>query len=440
MRICLINAVGCCLVIGSVVCGGIEGPITNLNASDAESNDQYGISVAIDGVLALIGSHNDNDMGVNSGSAYVYDLTNPAMPIERDKMSASDGGPSEIFGWSVSIDGTMAVIGAFNDQDNGMGAGSAYVFDLSTAGSPVELGKLLASDGAANDNYGYSVAISGSIALVGAPKAGGTGQVYVIDLSTPGLPVEASIITASDAAASDEFGWVVHLDGTLAVVGAHRDDGVGIDSGSVYLFDLSDPYNPVEKSKVVASDTAQFARFGNSAEISGALLLVAAIADSEVSPAAGAAYVFDVSDPVNPVERAKLLASDAANADRFGSDVSISGSIGLVGARSDDDKGESSGSAYTFDLADPANPNELSKFIASNGEIAAFMGDTVAVSGSLAVTGAFQSSAAGGLAGSAYVFDSVDDGVGCAGDGNGDGVIDVNDISYVLFRLGTVCP
>ena len=110
--------------------------------------------------------HSDDDNGSNSGSAYVYVRSNGVWS-EQQKLTASDGASSDYFGYSVSIDGDTAVIGAYSDDDNGSDSGSAYVYVRSN-GVWSEQQKLTASDGASSDYFGISVSIDGDTAVIGA--------------------------------------------------------------------------------------------------------------------------------------------------------------------------------------------------------------------------------------------------------------------------------
>ena len=216
-----------------------------------------------------------------------------------------------------------------------------------------QLSKLLAKDGAEGDNFGWAVAIDSSIAIVGARKGnndGGidSGSAYLIDISDPANPVQFGELLASDGAASDFFGYSVALDGTIAIVGAWGHDDNGSSSGSAYLFDISDLANPVQTAELLPSDGEAVAHFGISVAISGTTVIVGAHRDNENGEDSGSAYLYDISDPANPVQIAKLLANDGASCDFFGQSVAIKAGIAIVGAYLDDDNGSSSGSAYLF--------------------------------------------------------------------------------------------
>ncbi len=101
-------------------------------------------------------------------AAAILAISEPAYAqIDEFKITGSDGAAEDLFGVSVSISGDYAVVGAYIDDDNGDSSGSAYVFKR-TGTSWAQEAKLLPSDGAAGDNFGFSVSISGDYAVVGA--------------------------------------------------------------------------------------------------------------------------------------------------------------------------------------------------------------------------------------------------------------------------------
>ena len=323
-------------------------PLENkLTASDAASEDQFGYSVSIDGDTAVIGARLDNDNGSASGSAYVYVRSNGVWS-EQAKLTASDGASGDEFGYRVSIDGDTAVIGALHDNNGSGSAGSAYVF-VRDNGVWSEQAKLTASDGAENDRFGYSVAIDGDTAVIGAisdqDNGHNSGSAYVYVRSN-GVWSEQAKLTASDGASSDDFGLSASIDGDTAVIGAYGDDDNGSNSGSAYVYVRS---NGVwsEQAKLTASDGASSDEFGRSVSIDGDTALIGANADDDNGSNSGSAYVYVRSNGVWS-EQQKLTASDGASGDYFGISVSIAGDTAVIGARLDDDNGSNSGSAYVF--------------------------------------------------------------------------------------------
>ena len=166
-----------------------------LLASDGAADDAFGYSVAVDGDTAVIGAVQDDDNGSNSGSAYVYTRSGTTWS-QQAKLTASDGAADDWFGTSVAVDGDTAVVGAYWDDDNGSKSGSAYVYTRSgTTWS--QQNKLTASDGAADDRFGGRVAVNGDTAVIGAmwhdDNGSNSGSAYVFALGPTTISVAIDI-------------------------------------------------------------------------------------------------------------------------------------------------------------------------------------------------------------------------------------------------------
>jgi hypothetical protein len=187
--------------------------------------------------------HNGTTLGASPYSETVSFTTAASFypGTEVAKLLASDGAADDEFGESVAISGDYAIVGAYRDDDNGTDSGSAYVFERDGSGNWAEVTKLLASDGAADDDFGESVAISGDYAIVGAPidddNGTDSGSAYVFERDGTGNWTEVAKLLASDGATSDYFGTSVAISGDYAIVGAYLDDDNGTDSGSAYIFE-----------------------------------------------------------------------------------------------------------------------------------------------------------------------------------------------------------
>ena len=159
---------------------------------------------------------------------------------EQQKLTASDGEAGVLFGFAVAVDGDTVVIGALGDSANGVFAGASYVFTRD-AGVWTEQQKLTASDGASMDFFGNSIAVDGNTMLIAADGGGvldGPGSVYVFTRSA-GIWTEQQKLSPSDGGVNDEFGLSVSVDGSTAVIGSHWHDAVGEDSGAAYVFTRS---------------------------------------------------------------------------------------------------------------------------------------------------------------------------------------------------------
>ncbi|KAH8085544.1 hypothetical protein JL720_7530 [Aureococcus anophagefferens] len=226
-----------------------------LLASDAAKDDVFGESVAISGDLVVVGAYGNNDAGSSSGSAYVFRTRNSgASWTQTAKLLASDAAAEDYFGYSVAISGDLVVVGAYRDDDAGSKTGSAYVFRTTNdGGSWTQTAKLVASDAAKDNYFGKSVAISGDLVVVGAD----------------GNNEDTAKLVASDAAAKDNFGYSVAISGDLVVVGAYEDDDAGSSSGSAYVL-------PADGSAVTPRPTLRPTRGGTSGGGTDTLVVVAA--------------------------------------------------------------------------------------------------------------------------------------------------------------------
>ncbi|MCA9293434.1 MAG: FG-GAP repeat protein [Phycisphaerales bacterium] len=429
-------AIGLSLLLGSASANGASGDeLAKASPSDGATHDIFGISVAADCSLALIGAYRS---GNESGSAYLFDFADPTNPVQRSKLRASDAAAIDNFGYSVAIGGGRAVIGSLRDSDNGSESGSAYLFDISDPSNPIQASKLLPNDGAPIDRFGVSVALHGGIAVVSADQDDDqgidSGSVYVFDISVPSNPVQLSKLVAADGSAGDHFGRSVAISGSVVAVGAEQDDDNGSDSGSVYLFDISDPVNPLQVSKIGPSDGSSNDYFGWSIAMSNDVLLISSPGDDDSGNGSGSAYLFDVSDASAPSQESKLLASDGGPNDEFGTSVAIGAGIAVIGAYRDADNGAASGSAYMFDITNVASPLQLSKLLASDGASNDDFGYAVGLDGITAIVGASGDDDNGVDSGSAYFYEI--DSAPCPGDVTGDGTTDLNDLSTVLFHFG----
>ncbi|MDG2423973.1 MAG: FG-GAP repeat protein, partial [Phycisphaerales bacterium] len=329
-----------------------------LTASDAAAEDYFGDSVAISGDTALMGAYGDDDNGTDSGSAYIYQWQADGSS-NSSKLTASDGAAYDDFGKSVAISGDTALVGAPFNTENGFGSGSVYIYQRQAGGSWSEIQKLTASDGVANNLFGYSVAISGDTALVGShgddDNGSGSGSAYIYQRQADGSWSQSAKLTASDAAASDYFGYSVAISGEIALVGVGYDDDNGYNSGSAYIYQRQADGSWSQSAKLTASDGAAEDYFGDSVAISGEIALVGAYEDDDNGGGSGSAYVYQRQADGSWSQSAKLTASDGAEEDYFGYSVAISGEIALVGAFEDDDNGTDSGSAYIYGIYNVIN-------------------------------------------------------------------------------------
>jgi len=378
---------------------------TQLTAADGAVSHQFGNSVAISGDTALVGARWYGTGGkIGPGAAYVF-VRSGGSWTQQAKLTAADGVASDEFGTSVAISGDTALVG---EPYRGSEYGAAYVF-VRAGSSWTAQAKLTASDRAAGDHFGYSVALSGETALIGAlghDTAGkkDAGAAYVVVLSGGSWTQQAKL-TAADGAAGDEFGASVAVSGETALVGAPGHGTAGKeDAGAAYVFARSGG-SWTQQDKPIAADGADGDSFGGSVAISAETALVGAVGhDSAGKKNAGAAYVF-VRAGGSWKQQASLTATDGAPDDLLGWSVAVSGETALVGVRYHDTAGKKdAGAAYVFVRAG-GSWTQQDKPIAADGAAGDAFGSSVALSGATALIGArFHDTAGKADSGAAYVF------------------------------------
>ena len=461
----LVGVMALALINGHAV-GQCE--LDKLLASDGASSDFFGFSVSISGdpgtEVAIVGAYRDDDNGSASGSAYIYRKSGETW-VQESKLLASDGAAGDAFGFSVSISGDsgneVVIVGAYLDDDNGSDSGSAYIFRYDPLLLPLpgwtEEDKLLASTGAASDQFGFSVSISGDsgneVVIVGAylddDNGSDSGSAYIFRydpllLPLPGWVQEAQL-HASDGASFDRFGGSVSISGPsgneVAIVGAYKDDS---NFGSAYIYRFNG-VSWVEEAKLLASDGATGDNFGKAVSISSdpgnEVVIVGAYHDDDNGSNSGSSYIYRKTG-ATWVQEAKLIASDGAASDNFGFSVSISGDAGnevvIVGAYFHDDSGTDSGSAYIYRF-NGVSWMEEARLLPPDGASGDRLGNSVSISGTagseVVIVGAHLDDDNGSNSGSMYLFECPL----CPADTNGDKSVNVTDLLAMLAAWG-FCP
>jgi hypothetical protein len=312
--------------------------------ADVAAGDRVGDSVAVSGDTIVVGSPRDDDMGTDAGAAYVF-VRDGASWVEQAKLLATDGSGYQHLGHEVAVSGDTAAVSA---------GSSVYVF-ARDGDAWVQQQKLTSPSGV-YDYFGSSVAIDGDTAIVGAygwDSIYDEGRAYVFTRSSDVWSHQATL-AASDGLADDMFGFSVDVSGDTAIVGAWGDDDNGSSSGSAYVFARSgDTWS--ESARLQATGGNDWDYFGYFVSIDGATAVVGAHGDDEAAPDAGAAYVF--SGDAGWSEGAKLLGSDLEEGDLSGN-ASIHGGTVLVGAIGDDDAGADAGAAYVFEKSEWTPPGK----------------------------------------------------------------------------------
>jgi hypothetical protein len=337
-------------------------------AGEATAEDQFGFSLAVNGDTMVVGvpyrdeACPNTDPCQNSGAVYLFRYDGNAwVPDEiQPKITASYPAANDQFGWSVAIDGDQLAVGAPSRNEGKSLSGAVYLFRYDgNTWVPDEV--LTASTPRSNERFGFSLALDGNKLVVGAPSVGSvSGSVYVYNREDNGEWGQ-EIIPLLPAARN--LGWSVAIDKGVLVAGA-PDTVAG---GSAYVFDGND-WLPLP-----ASQKTPF--FGACIDISGDTVAVGA--PSSMHPftsaeGAGSVHLFKLQGSTW-VEEDVLELSYAGG---FGSSVSFNGNFLVVGAPFDDVRHPVSqevvkaGSAYVFGngsgdwivqtkliAGDPDNPN-----------------------------------------------------------------------------------
>ena len=351
-----------------------------LRASNLGASDQFGISVAISGNTAIVGAWQEDGTSISAttdgcGAAYIFERDGSGNWTEKTILRASNLGASDQFGVSVAISGNCAIVGAFEEDGTSVsattdGCGAAYIFERDGSGNWTEKTILRASNLGASDYFGWSVAISGNYAIVGAFQEDGTsvgattdscGAAYIFERNGSGNWIQnPTILRASNLGASDQFGRSVAISGTYAIVGAFAEDGASNttgDSGAAYIFERNSGTGVWNETRVLrASNLGAGDLFGRSVAISGNYAIVGADAEDGTNNTitdCGAAYIFERNDSGVWTEIKLLRATNVVNGsqDNFGKIVAIDGNYVIVGIPGDDGTSNnisSSGAANIF--------------------------------------------------------------------------------------------
>lgn len=346
-------------------------PIATPNAYD----DSFGFSVAVDGETVAVGAIEDDTGELGAGAVMVFvgpslELTATLRPLVPDH----DG----FFGWSVAVDGDVAAVGA---RAHGEPSFSGSVFAHRRNGSSFvgqdELRDMSPAEGA---ELGYDVAVSGGLLVAGAPGVG-DGRTLSFEWSGTAWENAGMLVPDVSAGAAKRVGFSVALDGTTAVVGA---PGLG-SPGRAFVFRRAGG-QWTQEAELVPGDGGS-AGFGVAVAIDGATVVVGTGPYIEgLGEGPGTAYVFVKSGDAWAQE-GQLFAADGADGDSFGTAVAVSGDAVLVGAPYADAPFEDAGAAYVFERVGTAWSQQTRLGAEGLGEADRF-GKSVALDGKLAAVGA----------------------------------------------------
>ena len=401
----------------------------------------FGYSIAVDGDTAVVGAKGYES---GRGAAYVYtrDPDSGAWSL-KSMLTASDGEALVDFGYSVAVDGDTVVVGANEDRNNVGGmevrTGSAYVFVRPAAGwsaTSTQTAKLTASDGEADDRFGYSVAVSGDTVVVGAHRhdardaqdapISDSGAAYVFTRSGTSwnaTSTQTAKLTLRNPVVNGEFGHSVAVLGDTIVIGAIGTvAGSQSYAGSAFVFTKPNSgWADADTGSAIwlrASDREGDARFGWSIAMDGDTIVIGARRAKNSVNNAEAQHRFGVRvhEAVRRLGHQYRVGQAHGirpwrRATRFGGSVAVNGGIVVVGAPEVDIGNQNLvGAAYLFikPAGVWATSTESAKLTASDGGGGDRFGQAVAVDGDSLLVGAPEDDSPFN-AGSVYVFGNLEE-------------------------------
>lgn len=394
-----------------------------LLASDAAADDQFGWAVATDGDFVFVGARRDDNDENNTGAIYVFDLGATGLLMETAKLLASDGDTNDQLGFSVAVDNDVVVAGAA--AADGFSRGAAYVFERPPggwSGTVLSSAKLVPSDRGNSDQVGTDVAIEGDTVVVGAPgdddTAANEGAVYIFERPPGGWSGVVSetaklLPNARPSANSGELGRSVAIENGVVISGStsqtqNSDSRQG--RGLVFLEPPSGWAGMINETAVLlASDGESGDRLGSGIAIENGIVAVGAVNWDGSGNNSGAVYVFE--EPVGGWagdinEVAILISSEPFNSEVLGRDVAMDGPLIVAGSDYSGTAGGTRESIYLFQQPPGGWIGTLSEFQRLEDDVTGEneYGLEVAVASDRIVTGAAFDDLLDTNAGRVYVY------------------------------------
>lgn len=392
----------------------VENPfqIEKLQASDAEKNDYFGNSVAVSRDYIVVGAPTKDGEKKNAGSAYLYKKDKDGNVKEIAKLEASDADADDNFGESVAISGSYIIVGANREDTTADNAGSAYLFKMKSDSEVTQIAKIQADDADADDLFGSSVAIYGDYVLVSAPKEDTTatdaGSVYLFKRNSDSNVSQLSKIQASNAGANDEFGTAISLYGDYFVVGTPLEDTTDTDAGSVYLFKRNSDDNITQLKQIQSDDVEKEDYFGSSVAINKNYIAAGAYGEDTQGDNAGSGYLFKINSDDDIAQVKEFQASDADYGDNFGKSIALGGIYVIVTAPNQDiadtNNHDDIGMVYIFKRDENDDLKEMKKLQIADTQKKTLF-KSLAVDENNIVVGAALGDSYVKDSGSAYLFD-----------------------------------
>lgn len=308
-----------------------------LTPSDIDAYDFFGSSVDIDNNLAVVGANSDN----GTGTAYIY-RNNNGNWIQEGKLIPSNGINEDFFGSAVGIDDDIIAVGASGDDFH---TGSVYIFKNEN-GQWKEKQNIYLNDGKSYDLFGNVIAFDNSTLVIGANNYGGVGAAFVY-LQDGETFEKVAKLQSENNDLNDKFGTSISVSQNYIAVGANYNDEGGLDCGAAYIFQREgNSWNQVKK--IIPDDGITNEQFGHVA-ISNELIAVGADKDDDMGIESGSVYLYSLDgNEFNFIK--KITADDGFAGDGFGQALDIDNFRLIVGSPYDNDGSSNSGSSYIIDL------------------------------------------------------------------------------------------
>jgi hypothetical protein len=321
--------------------------VQRLTAPDAAANAFFGHAIAMDSSVAVISAVGSFANGPFSGCAYIYRRQGGLWNFEQ-KITPNDGAPIARFGQSVDVNGDLILVGAYQAFGAAPGSGAAYVFKFEND-EWTQQDKLVASEGARDDFFGWSVALNDNgAALVGAYSAKGavekSGAAYLFEEKN-GEWAQTAKLFAGDGSERDLFSYSLDLTNDHALIGAYQYQQEGVNCGAAYMFHF-DGESWQQRHFIQHTEKKHHDYFGIEVRINDKIAAVSASrVENDDDADEGAVYLFDyTNEEWNELE--KLTPEDGAAHDHFGLALAMFGANVLVGARLNDNNNVNDGAAY----------------------------------------------------------------------------------------------
>jgi len=312
-------------VLNSVV---EDNPIVEIQLPIGDKGIGYGTDIDSNSNTLVVGAPFDEDSGDESGSVYVYERMNGSGWQYLQKLIGTDSDAYDNFGYSVGLNGSTLVVGAYNEDGDSIDEGAVYLFEQRENGVWTQTRKLKSPNGKAQDRFGFSVDVHGDVLVSSArdddDSGRNAGAVHIFERDSGTDWAHRLKLTPPSGSDGGYFGWSVSVHGDRILVGAKGDDSGGVGAGSVYLYRKIGNNWQLEQ-KILPDDLSSYDAFGTSVDFDGASIVVGAPNDDSAVFDSGSVSLYRHSGA--RWERERIFTPiDPGGGERVGFDVAILGS------------------------------------------------------------------------------------------------------------------